>query len=94
MPKLTVMVSDDFYDQLQKLARDMELTVEECQLWALEGFFAEERPAMDALLEGMKDADEGRLIPHEDVMEWARSLLTSDPLPAPLAKPLSIKLAS
>ncbi len=94
MPIISVNVPDELYARLQKLATDMEYTVEECHVWALEDFIAEDRPAMDALLEGIRDADEGRLIAHEEVMEWATSLLTPTPIPMPAAKSLLHKLAS
>jgi predicted transcriptional regulator len=34
-------------------------------------------------LEGLADIDAGRLIPHEEVVAWAKSLGTDHPLPRP-----------
>ena len=39
-----------------------------------------------AILEGIADADAGRLIPHEEVKAWALSLGTDNELPPPKCK--------
>ena len=39
-----------------------------------------------AILEGIADADAGRLIPHEDMKAWAESLGTDTELPLPTCK--------
>ena len=36
-----------------------------------------------AIDEGIRDADAGRLIPHEDIVAWVRSWGTPDELPMP-----------
>ncbi len=39
-----------------------------------------------SILQGIADADAGRLIPHEDVKAWAESLGTENELPPPHPK--------
>ncbi len=39
-----------------------------------------------AILEGIADADAGRLIPHEDVKAWLESWGSDDELPPPQCK--------
>lgn len=94
MPTLAVSVSDEFYEKLQKLAADMERTLEECQLWALEDFYAEERANTDSLLDGLSDIAKGRVVPHEDVVAWLESLESDHPLPKPTSSEVSERLAS
>ena len=36
-----------------------------------------------AMLQGEADADEGRVIPHEDVVAWVKTWGTADEKPAP-----------
>jgi predicted transcriptional regulator len=83
---LRIEVSDEMLGKLQALARDMDRTVEELCGMALEDFVPEMREEVDDVLEGLKDADEGRTVPHEEVMAWLRSVGTDNPLPMPEAK--------
>ncbi len=39
-----------------------------------------------AILEGIADADAGRVIPHEEMKAWAESLGTGNELPPPQCK--------
>ncbi|MEI8093285.1 MAG: hypothetical protein WCG80_03670 [Spirochaetales bacterium] len=34
-------------------------------------------------LEALKDVDEGRVVEHADVLAWAESLASSEPIPVP-----------
>ena len=94
MPVLTVTVTDELYAQLQKLATDMEHTVEQCQVWALEDFIAEERPKVDADLEATADLEAGRYVTQEQVEAWVESMGTDHPLPMPVARNVPIERAS
>ena len=94
MPILTINVDDELFDQFTTLAKDMESTVEQCHLWALQDFLAEERPNVDGMLEGMKDIEEGRFVTQEQMEEWAASLKTANPLPLPEPVGLPVTLAS
>ena len=50
---------------------------------ALADWVAWEEEKERRTLEALADVKAGRLIPHEDVVAWARSLGTVDPLPPP-----------
>ena len=92
MPVLTV--TDELYAQLQQLAADMEHSVEQCQVWALEDFVAEERPKVDAVLEGRRDIAEGRYYTQEQMEEQLNELFIAHELPAPAAEHLPLEHAS
>lgn len=97
MPILAIMISDDWYEALQKLAAQMDLTTAECHEWILASHLAYDDLDMEGIEQGLLDAKEGRLIPHEEVMAWAESLIAGARLPKspPMSLPESrVKLAS
>ena len=53
---------------------------------ALRDFVALQRWQLAAIDEGIRQADAGQLIPHEDVVAWVRSWNTPGELPMPVCK--------
>ncbi len=86
-------IDEQLYEKIKTLAHDMERSLDEVFVFALEDLHDEERPIMDGILEGERDFEEGRTIPHEDVVAWMNSLYSEHPLPNPSLR-FERKLAS
>jgi predicted transcriptional regulator len=91
---LQIEVNDELMAKLQALADDMGRSVEEIHAFALEDFVVHEREIVDAVLEGKRDCEAERTIPHEEVVAWMNSLFTDHPLPRPEPKGQPLSRAS
>ncbi|HYZ31686.1 MAG TPA: ribbon-helix-helix protein, CopG family [Crenalkalicoccus sp.] len=78
MVTLSVNLSDDLAERLQRMAREARSTPEDLILAALRERLAEEDALAAAIARGEADIAAGRVVPHEEVMrelrEWAAGL--------------------
>ena len=71
---LSVAVDEALAEQIEMLSRDTGRSVEELHQVALAQFLREEREHVDAVLDGLRDADQGSVISHDEVKAWIGSL--------------------
>ena len=83
---MTAEVSAELADRVDAFAEQMHLTSDSIVEQALAAWIRREDWKHQATLEGLADADAGRVIDHEAMLAWAESLATDTPLPLPLPK--------
>lgn len=83
---LSVRISKRTEQRLAALAVSTARTKSYLAARALETYLNEQEWQIKAIEEGLKDAEEGRLIPHEEVMQWLESWGTENELPRPQCK--------
>ncbi len=84
--ELNVSISDGPMDKLSSLASDTQRSREELVAVAVERLVENDGPWIEKLLRRMRDGDSGMSVPHEEVVAWAESLRTANPLPRPVAR--------
>jgi len=83
---LTAHVPVELAEKIDKYAERMERSRGWIVKQALADWVDWEERKHQMILEGLADVDAGRLIEHEEVVAWAESLSTDNPLPLPRAK--------
>jgi predicted transcriptional regulator len=83
---LTAHVPAELAEQVDKYAKSMDRSRGWIVKQALADWIAWEEEKRRRTLEALADVDAGRLIDHEDVVAWARSLSSDNPLPPPSDK--------
>jgi len=80
---LTAHVPLPLADKVDQLASRLERSRGWIIKQALSAWIDQEEERQRLTLEALADVDEGRIIDHDVVQEWAESLNTENPLPAP-----------
>ncbi len=75
---LQIEVEEDVLGKLQELARNTGRSVEELHRMALDEFLEDACQEAAMILEGLRDCDEGRTVPHEAVSAWLKSYGTAE----------------
>ena len=80
---LTLEVPQAIQERLEEVSRSTERTKTWLALEALRSFLDLYEWQVQAIREGIADADAGRLVDHEKVVAWLESWGTDDELSAP-----------
>ncbi len=83
---ITLRIPRQLKQQLERLAKGTRRTKTFHAATALEEYVARQSWQIEAIQEGIEAADQGRLIPHEDVGEWIASLGNKRPKARPSVK--------
>lgn len=80
---LTVEVSTRLFEKVDALAAEFDMP----RAWAVEqalaGWVDQEEWRHQQTLLALAQVDAGKVVPHDEVVAWARSLSTDNPLPRP-----------
>ena len=68
---VTARLPDDLVDRMDQVAERIDRTKSWIVREALSQWLAEEQRRYDLTIEALNDVDEGRMISHEDLKEWA-----------------------
>jgi predicted transcriptional regulator len=82
-PSDTIRLTTELDEQVTKIAEAMNRPKSWVIEQAVKDFVAVQEWHLAAIDEGLRDADAGRVVPHEDVAAWVRSWGKPDELPAP-----------
>jgi len=89
-PKLSISlpVSVRLAPELNKQLADIAAALDRPKSWVIEqaikDFVAVQAWHLEAIDEGIRDADAGRIVTHDDVAAWVRSWGKPDELPMPV----------
>jgi predicted transcriptional regulator len=83
---ITAHVPIDLAERVDKYAAEMDRSRGWIVKQALANWVSREEEKHRLTVEGLADVDAGRLIDHEDMLAWAKSLGTDNPLPPPTAR--------
>jgi predicted transcriptional regulator len=86
--ELSVSLDEGLMEQLNSLATETHRSREEWVAVAVERLVEDEGAWVAKLRRGVREAEAGMFIPHEEVEAWAESLGTANPLPRPQARKL------
>mgnify|MGYP003575453982 CR=1 FL=1 len=67
---VTANLPEDLVSRMEEIAARMDRSKSWIIREAVSQWVAEEKRRYELTLESLKDVDEGRTIPHEEVMEW------------------------
>jgi predicted transcriptional regulator len=77
-------------EDLNKQVTDIAHALDRPRSWVIEqavkDFVAVQAWHLAAIDEGIRDADAGRVVPHDDVAAWVRSWGQADELPMPVCR--------
>ena len=79
----TIRLTPELDRQVAKIAKALNQPKSWVIEQAIKDFVAVQEWHLAAIDEGIRDADAGRVAPHDDVADWARSWGKPDELPAP-----------
>lgn len=85
---VTAHVPGDLADKVDALATRLERSRGWIIKQALSAYIADEDERDRLTREAMADVDAGRIVAHRDVVAWADSLTSDQPLPMPRSLPL------
>ncbi|OKY73679.1 MAG: hypothetical protein BM485_17870 [Desulfobulbaceae bacterium DB1] len=74
---ISVRLPKELAEQLTSLAQSTKRTKSFCAVEAIKNYVRQEAWQVEAIEEGLKSADAGRMITHEDVKNWVISWNTS-----------------
>lgn len=80
---ITAYITLSTAEKLDRMAADYGCSEEWLINQALEDFIGLEEQRHQMTLEALAAVDQGQVIAHEEVLEWATSLSTENPLPVP-----------
>ncbi len=80
---ITVRVDDDIKEHLEKLSKSTARTKSFLIVEAIKNFLKLNEWQIEAINKGIESADKGRLVNHEDVVEWVESWGTQKELKRP-----------
>jgi predicted transcriptional regulator len=80
---VSVRLAPELNDQVTAIAEALDRPKSWVIEQAVRDFVAVQEWHLAAIDEGIKEADAGLLIPHEDVVAWVRSWGSSEELPIP-----------
>jgi RHH-type transcriptional regulator, rel operon repressor / antitoxin RelB len=83
---LTFRVDEQIKEDLESLAEATQRSKSFLASEALKDYLAREAWQVAHIKEGMRQADEGLTVPHEEVDAWMASMGTRNELPRPKAK--------
>jgi RHH-type rel operon transcriptional repressor/antitoxin RelB len=83
---LTFRVDEQIKEDLESLAEATQRSKSFLASEALKDYLAREAWQVAHIKEGMRQADEGLTVPHEEVGAWMASIGTRNELPRPKAK--------
>jgi RHH-type rel operon transcriptional repressor/antitoxin RelB len=83
---LTFRVDEQIKEDLESLAEATQRSKSFLASEALKDYLAREAWQVAHVKEGMRQADEGLTVPHEEVDAWMASMGTRNELPRPKAK--------
>lgn len=83
---LTFRVDEQIKDALESLAEATQRSKSFLASEALKDYLAREAWQVAHIKEGIRQADEGQTVPHEEVDAWMASLGTRNELPRPKPK--------
>jgi len=83
---LTFRVDEQIKEDLESLAEATQRSKSFLASEALKDYLAREAWQVAHIKEGMRQADEGLTVPHEEVDAWMASIGTRNELPRPKAK--------
>ena len=79
----TVRVPADLRNRLDELAKAVDRSRSWLTADALRTYVAEQQWQLSEIEEGLRDADAGRVVPHEKVERWLKSWGKKRKVPAP-----------
>jgi predicted transcriptional regulator len=79
----SIRLSPETKRELEEYARATQRSSAFIVKEAVEAHLAERRAYLEAIEEGLRDVEEGRTIPLEDVIDWMQSWGKPDELPRP-----------
>ena len=82
-PLETIRLTSELDEQVTKIAKAMNRPKSWVIEQAVKDFVAVQEWHLAAIDEGIRDADAGRVMPHNDVAAWVRSWGKPDELPNP-----------
>jgi predicted transcriptional regulator len=82
-PLETIRLTSELDEQVTKIAKAMNRPKSWVIEQAVKDFVAVQEWHLAAIDEGIRDADAGRVMPHNDVAAWVRSWGEPDELPNP-----------
>lgn len=74
---VTAKLPDDLVVEMDEIAERMDRSKSWIVRQAVSEWLAEEQRRYELTLEGLKDIDEGRMVSHEDIKQWAVELKRS-----------------
>ncbi|MCK9297211.1 MAG: CopG family ribbon-helix-helix protein [Desulfobulbaceae bacterium] len=74
---ISVRLPKELAEQLTSLAQSTKRTKSFCAVEAIKNYLRQEAWQIAAIEEGLRSADAGRMIDHEDVKNWVASWNTS-----------------
>ena len=80
---LTLRLESKTNKRLGQLARSLDRSRSWLVAEAIEKYLDDNRWQVEAIEEGVRDADAGLLVPHGDVEKWVKSWRTKKPLRKP-----------
>ena len=80
---LTAHIPEELAQKVDGYAKSMERSRGWIVKRALSDWVAWEERKLQLSLEALKEAEQGDIIEHEDMLAWAESLSTDEPLPPP-----------
>ena len=80
---VSIRLEADLNDKIAHIAAALDRPKSWVIEQAVRDFVAVQEWQLSAIDEGIKEADDGKLIPHEDVVAWVRSWGSPDELPMP-----------
>jgi predicted transcriptional regulator len=83
---LTVRLSQATKDRLDTVARSTKRSQACLESEAIEAFIELNAWQIEGIEAAIREADAGRLVPHEEVVAWVRSWQTGEELPRPQPK--------
>ncbi|MEA3546061.1 MAG: CopG family ribbon-helix-helix protein [Thermodesulfobacteriota bacterium] len=83
---MSLRLPKELSEQLTSLARSTKRTKSFCAVEAIKNYLRQESWQIEAIEEGLENADAGRMIKHEDVNNWVSSWNTSHEKELPRCK--------
>ena len=83
---LSLRLPKELSEQLTSLAQSTKRTKSFCAVEAIKNYLKQESWQIEAIEEGLENADSGRMIKHEDVKNWVSSWNTSHEKELPRCK--------
>ncbi|MEO8725315.1 MAG: CopG family ribbon-helix-helix protein [Acidobacteriaceae bacterium] len=83
---LSVRLNPEIKEKLEKIAKSTRRSKSFLAAEAIKSYVEVEAAQLVAIEEGIRQADAGEFIEHEEVMKWLDSWGTNNPLPRPRYK--------
>lgn len=85
-PSEIIRLTPELNEQVAKVAKALDCPKSWVIEQAVKDFVAVQASHLAAIDEGIRDADAGHVVPHDDVAAWVRSWDKPDELPTPICR--------